>query len=170
MVFSVGLVLAGVFATLVAGAAGRGGTEPTPADPHRHVIPVHERPWSVELAPQARLRHVNGDVTGHDTVSSPDGRWRAFVVESQQEDRIRVEETRGRRRYELQGLPLPYRPLSDLAWIDGHRLAFDRWSQPHYGLHYVLDVRSRRLILAAPFPDQFFLDQRAQPDSGGRVR
>mgnify|MGYP001587957400 FL=1 len=68
-----------------------------------------------------------------------------------------LEEVRSAQRYELRGLPLPWRPLGALKWADTDRLAFDRWSQPHYGIHYVLDVRHGRLVLAAPFPDAFML-------------
>jgi hypothetical protein len=124
------------------------------------------------MAPEARLAEAGGSVSGRDTVLSPDGRWRAFVLESLDEPggRIRLEELRGRRGYELRGLPLPYRPLTALVWLDGRLLAFDRWSQPHYGLHYVLDVRARRLLLAVPFPDEFFLQRQARPDTGPHRR
>jgi hypothetical protein len=61
--------------------------------------------------------------------------------------------------YEVRGLPLPHRPFSDLVWVSGRTLAFDRWSQPHYGIHYVVSVRGRKLLRASAFPDEFFLEQ-----------
>lgn len=139
------------------------GQAPPLADPHHHVVPVHERPWTTDLAPEARLVRLKGHAAGSDSTLSPGGQWRAFVILPPDEagGRICIEAVRGGQRYELRGLPLPYRPLSALVWLDADHLAFDRWSQPHHGIHYVLDVRQRRLVLAAPFPDAFYLHQQA---------
>ena len=60
-------------------------------------------------------------------------------------------------------LPLPHRPLSDLVWVMDRYLVFDRWSTPHYGIHYVLDAPEQRLILAVPFADSLFLESQ-RPD------
>lgn len=138
-----------------------GAQQGAPADPHDHAVSVHETPWTTALAPQARMVRLQGPVAGSDTVVSPDGAWRAFVFEPSDEPggRLCLETVRGGRRYELRGLPLPYRPLSALVWLDADRLAFDRWSQPHYGIHYVLEARRARLVLATPFPDEFFRRQ-----------
>ncbi len=143
-----------------------------PGDPHHHVVPVHQLPWTTELAPDARLVRLGGPTAGADSVPSPDGRWRAFVVDRKDEPggRVCVEAVPGGARYELRGLPLPYRPISALVWLDSTRLAFDRWSQPHYGIHYVLDVRQRRLVLAAPFPDEFLLRHDSPGRDTGRPR
>ena len=144
-------------------------------DPHRHVVAVHAFPWATDLAPEARVVEVTDGLAGVDTVVSPNARWRASVVQVPEEPggRIRLEDQRSGRVYELQGIPLPYRPLSDLVWLDHQHLAFDRWSQPHYGLHYVLDVERAQLVLAAPFPDEFFLrldrPARRPPQRGGLV-
>jgi hypothetical protein len=53
--------------------------------------------------------------------------------------------------YEIQGIPLEYRPFSDLEW-SGDRLIFDRLSQPHYGIHYEVDVEKKKLVVAEAFP------------------
>jgi hypothetical protein len=139
-----------------------------PADPHHHPVAVHRAPWTTELAPDARLVHGECPALGSDSVLSPGGRWRAFVIDRDDEPggRVCLEAVHSRQCYELRGLPLPYRPLSALVWLDSVRLAFDRWSQPHYGIHYVVDVGQLRLVLAAPFPDEFLLRQqtpRRQP-------
>ncbi|MBI4502714.1 MAG: hypothetical protein HY700_16330 [Gemmatimonadetes bacterium] len=158
---------------LVAQTTCRGQGAPLAPDPHHHVVPVHEPQWKADLAPNAHVVPVQGLVAGSDSVVSPAGRWRAFVVPSQEEPggRVCFQEVGGGRVYELRGIPLPYRPLSDLVWLDEDRLAFDRWSQPHYGIHYVLDVRRRRLVLAAPFPDAFFLHHRVpEGDTGAKYR
>jgi hypothetical protein len=36
---------------------------------------------------------------------------------------------------------------------------FDRWSQPHYGVHYAVNIKSRKLLIAAPFGDKFYWEQ-----------
>ena len=124
-------------------------------DPHRHVLPVHQLPWTTELASDARFDRVRDHVSGRDTVRSPNKQWRAFVAESAAESggRVRIESVSSEETYELRDLPLPYRPISHMVWITDRYLAFDRWSQPHYGVHYVVDVVARKLVLAAAFPD-----------------
>jgi len=156
--------------TSTLGRAQQNAPATPPVDPHHHVVPVHQAPWTTELAPDARMVRLEGRAAGSDSVLSPDGRWRAFVIDRNDEPggRVCLEAVHSGRRYELRGLPLPYRPLSALVWLDSARLAFDRWSQPHYGIHYVLDVSRRRLVLAAPFPDEFLLRQQAPGrDTGG---
>jgi hypothetical protein len=60
---------------------------------------------------------------------------------------------------ELSGLPLPHRPITGLVWVWDRYLVFDRWSTPHYGIHYVVDAEERTLLLAAPFADSLYLDR-----------
>ncbi len=52
----------------------------------------------------------------------------------------------------IQGLPLTWRPFSDLAWVRGDVLTFERWSQPVCGVYYAVDVGKGELFLAAPLP------------------
>lgn len=132
---------------------------PSVADPHHHPVPVHQKPWHNELAPEAKLILLKSSMAGHDTVLSPNRRWRAFMYDSPDEQggRVCVQEIQSGKEYELRGIPLPYRPISDLVWLDDRLLTFDRWSQPHYGIHYVVDVRLLRLVLSTPFPDEFML-------------
>ncbi|HEX6622236.1 MAG TPA: hypothetical protein VF064_00895 [Pyrinomonadaceae bacterium] len=82
--------------------------------------------------------------------------------------RIYFEEKRTGRIYEIRGLPLAHRPFSDLVWANNRTLVFDRWSQPHYGMHYAVDVKKKRLTVAAPFPDEFYLEQQ-RPKRGGAL-
>ena len=154
--FSTGLI---VVAVIVSSAQDR-SDRPLP-DPHKHVVEVHKRPWITDLAPDVTIAVLDGSVADiRDSVLSPNGQWLAFVFSTQDEwARVGLEDTRSGKRYQLVNLPLAYRPLNDLAWIDSTHLAFDRWSQPHHGMHYVVDVANNRLILAAPFPDEFFLRQ-----------
>jgi hypothetical protein len=131
------------------------------SDPHKHVVAVHEKPWKTDLAPEVKMIQLEGTpVDIRDSVISPNGRWLAFVFSVQDEwARVGFQEIRSGKRYQLINLPLAYRPINDIVWIDSTLVTFDRWSQPHYGMHYVVDVQNTRLVLAAPFPDEFFLRQ-----------
>jgi hypothetical protein len=148
-----GGVLIWALALFVSGAVVRG--QAAPPDPHKHVVPVHERPWSIEDARRVSLVRVRDRLRGEDTVVSPGKQWRAFVVIPKDEagGRVRIELVRSGEMYEIRGVPLPYRPISSLEWITDRYLTFDRWSQPHYGLYYLLDVPRRRVVLARAFPD-----------------
>ena len=146
-------VLFGALALFISGAAARG--QSPLQDPHKHVVAVHKRPWSIADAPEVKLVRVRDRLRGEDTVVSPNQGWRAFVVFPKDESggRVRVELVGGGEMFEIRGVPLPYRPISSLVWINNRYLTFDRWSQPHYGLHYLIDVSRRHLVLARPFPD-----------------
>jgi hypothetical protein len=80
-----------------------------------------------------------------------DGRFLAYTASAGGE-RLFVKDTRTRVVYEVQGIPLGHRPFSDLRWFGRSRLVFDRWSQPHHGMHYELDIRQKRLVVAYAFP------------------
>jgi hypothetical protein len=45
----------------------------------------------------------------------------------------------------------PARPFDDVLWMNGSILVFDQWSQPSYGVHYAVDVATRKLLQASPF-------------------
>lgn len=80
-----------------------------------------------------------------------DGRFIAYTAFVGSE-RLFVKDTRAGVVYEVRGIPLEHRPFSDLRWYGRNRLALDRWSQPHHGMHYELDVRQKRLVVAYAFP------------------
>ena len=83
-------------------------------------------------------------------------KYDAFTVSG---TRLFVAERRSGKIFEIRGLPLEWRPFSDLIWASDQILMFDRWSQPHYGVHYEVNVKSRRLVTSVPFPDKFYLRQ-----------
>ncbi len=89
-------------------------------------------------------------------ITSRSRRYDAFTVSL---TRLFVAERRTGKIFEICGLPLEWRPFSDLIWANDRRLMFDRWSQPHFGVHYAVDVKRRRLVVAVPFPDKFYFDQ-----------
>ena len=95
--------------------------------------------------------------TKENLARSRDGRYEAFTVFRDGQspaDRIYFRERRTGKTYEIRGLPLSHRPFSALAWANNRTLVFDRWSQPHYGIHYAVNVRRKRLVKASAFPDE----------------
>jgi hypothetical protein len=96
-----------------------------------------------ETSPEADMKKEN-------LVTSPNKKYEAFTFS---DTRLFVSERRTGKVFEIRGLPLDWRPFSDLAWANNHTLMFDRWSQPHYGVHYAVNVTSKKLMVAAPFPD-----------------
>jgi hypothetical protein len=145
---------------LAAGCAG-----PLP-DPVGHEVDVHARPWSTELAPEIKLvpLELPPGAERKAVAVSPDGRLRAFIMETPRDpegqiELVCIEQVESGQTLAVRSVPMPWRPYSGLAWPSNRYLVFDRWSQPHYGMHYVVDVREMRLAHAAPFPDRFFLEQ-----------
>ena len=149
-------------------SAQRMGLDVAIADPHHHVVPVHKLPWHVAVddVPDARIVRTNleGASQEENVAHSLDGKLRAFTTYTPgaTPERIFFEIVPTKDRYEIQGLPLPHRPFSNLTWVADRYLVFDRWSQPHYGVHYVVDALRKELLLVAPFPDQFYMDQQRQ--------
>ena len=84
-------------------------------------------------------------------VTSRNRTYEAFTVDR---TRLFIAERSTGKVFEIRGLPLEWRPFSDLTWANDHTLMFDRWSQPHYGLHYSVDMKAKRLTAAVPFPDK----------------
>jgi hypothetical protein len=117
-----------------------------------------------QVLPDVEIDEITFDksVTKENLARSLDGRYEAFT--SYHPDQFPsfsiyfVERGTGKG-YEVRGLPLPHRPFSDLVWVNNRTLVFDRWSQPHYGIHYVVNVRRKKLVRASAFPDEFYLEQ-----------
>jgi len=97
-------------------------------------------------------------------ITNRTSKYEAFTVSG---TRLFVAEQGMGKIFEICGLPLEWRPFSDLMWADNKTLIFDRWSQPHYGVHYAVNVKTRKLLVAAPFPDKFYLEQQrtARPNN-----
>jgi hypothetical protein len=85
------------------------------------------------------------------------GTFEAFTVDG---SRIFFKNLKTGKIFEIKGLPLEWRDFSDLVWSNNQTLMFDRWVQPHYATHYAVDVVRKRLLDAAPFPDEFLLNQK----------
>ena len=117
-----------------------------------------------EVLPDVEVAEVTLDksLTKENVTRSRDRRYEAFTTYTPNESlsfRIYFVERATGKVYEVRGLPLPHRPYSNLSWSNNRTLLFDRWSQPHYGVHYAVNVREKRLVIAAAFPDEFFLEQ-----------
>jgi hypothetical protein len=126
-------------------------------DPHRHVVDVSHS-W-VEASPNegfalVKVPGLPAEGELEERATSPDGAFQAFAT-CEPGCRVLVQSVRHGDVHELRG---PFfsdlRPFSRLVWLPSDILVFDQWTQPHYGLHYAVDVRSRRLLQAAPFTDR----------------
>jgi hypothetical protein len=89
-------------------------------------------------------------------VTNRNRNYEAFTVSG---SRLFVADKTTKKVFEIRGLPLEWRPFSNLTWANNQTLMFDRWSQPHYGVHYAVNVKNKRLVAAVPFPDTLYLDQ-----------
>lgn len=134
-------------------------------DPHGHVVDVHEQPWHTTMADDILIMQV--PVIDKDprrnVVVNPNQTMVAFTVKAGgppdwQLEHVYFQDLQSKERFVILGVPLPYRRFSDLTWVQDRYLVFDRWSQPHYGIHYVVDALEKKVLLATPFPDQFYLD------------
>jgi hypothetical protein len=120
--------------------------------------PAHKHQSRVDMLSEiaSEVSFTRADASGaakrQDICRSRDKRFIAYTT-SEGTERLFVHDTRTRTVYEIKGIPLAYRPLSDLHWKERYRLEFDRWSQPHYGVHYELDVLRKKLVAAYGFPD-----------------
>jgi hypothetical protein len=141
-------------------------------DPIGHVVDVHEKPWSVEIAPDTRVTQTTppDKSVREQTVTNVGNE--AFVVSNEDPANNQIEFVyfiAAGRCYRIDGIPLPNRPFSGVAWASPRYLVFDRWSQPHYGIHYIVDIEALSVVNVAPFPDQFYLDQQNQPPATTRT-
>lgn len=126
------------------------------SDPHDHVIDVNQSRLDEQSLADFKIAQisVDPDLKRENIVINQDKTFQAFSTCDEAACRIFFEELSTGQVYEIQGLPLSYRPFSDLVWISSDILVFDRWSQPHYGIHYAVDVNKKKLLLASPFPDR----------------
>ena len=137
-------------------------------DPHNHVVDVSQAGLSPESTADFEMAEVSLDpgLKRENVTESPSGTFQAFTVcdpalcssDNCCQDRILVEEMRTGQLCEIQGLPLRWRPFSDLVWIADNILVFDRWSGPDRGVHYAVNTQERQLLIASPFPRQLPAD------------
>jgi hypothetical protein len=140
-----------------------------PPDPVGHAVVVHARPWTTDLCREARIVDIAKPLDGRvvKEATNAKGKLRAYIVEGaglpeHQAAIVCIEDIRASKTFAVWGLPLPWRLISGLAWSDERYLQFDRWSQPHHGMHYLVDTASMKLAHATPFPDEFELSQQTE--------
>ena len=146
---------------LIVGLLAAGCTSTHIVDPHNHVVDVHTKPFSAANVPNARMVRVDPPPNDRlrNIVTNQAATMRAYIVDKawigeSTREHIQIQYLDSGKVFEIEGIPLEYRPFSDLVWVDNRYLVFDRWSQPHYGMHYVVDTLNKKLILSTPFSDQ----------------
>jgi hypothetical protein len=131
---------------------------PRPALPksHRHI--GVDNPAKGQPMPEFSMVEttLEAGTIKEDLRTNRNRKYDAFTVSL---TRIFVAERRTGKTIEIRGLPLEWRPFSNLTWVDNRILMFDRWSQPHFGVHYAVNVEGRNLVAAVPFPDRWFYEQ-----------
>lgn len=131
---------------------------------HRHI--GIGKTASVEIPEFSMVEtSLEAGVKKENLIKSRNRRYEAFTVA---DTRLLVADRTTGKVFEIRGLPMEWRPFSDLAWMDNHNLVFDRWSQPHYGVHYQINVKQKNLIKAVPFPDK--IDSRSPAQRSHTVR
>jgi len=139
----------------------------TDLDPHHHVVDVTTAgPGGIaEFASDFQMVEAlaNPSLDQYDSTENPARTYRVFYTyEFKQYEysryRLFVEDFEASKTYEITGLPLEWRPFSDFIWVTNDILVFDRWGSPHTGVHYAIDVRSQKVILASAMYDQMWID------------
>ena len=121
-------------------------------DPHRHG----------DLSGASFLDEVKDDVRIEEVedrqppakgkgIYNPERTLRAFTVDFEDagQERLFVEDLKTGKVIVIDGLPFPNRPYSDITWARGGLLVFDRSASPRTGAHYVADMKSMKLVVAA---------------------
>lgn len=124
-------------------------------DPHHHVVDINNNGLGSNAA-KFKMAEVSVEPNGERESSTVNQEmtFQAFFA-CDQGCRVLVEELATGQTHELQAPSFaPWRPSSDPVWVTNDILVFDQWMQPHHGVHYAVDVRARKLILASPFPYQ----------------
>jgi len=131
-------------------------SKPSLPKAHRHIGVVKSA--TGEEIPEFSMSEASLETNAkkENLITNRDRKYDAFTVER---TRLFIAERSTGKVFEIRGLPLEWRPFSDLTWADERTLMFDRWSQPHYGVHYSVDIKEKRLNAAVPFPDKYFLEQ-----------
>jgi hypothetical protein len=144
------VIVCGVVMLFVIAGAAR-AQEAIP-DPHHHG----------NLGENSFLDEVKGDVRIEEAedrqqppkgkgIYNPERTMRAFTVDFKDTGReqLCVEDLKTGKVIAIDGLPFPHRPYSDITWAKGGLLVFDRSASPRTGAHYVVDMKSMKLVVAA---------------------
>ena len=109
---------------------------------------------------------IEGDGAGESTLRlSPNRAFRAYVLciraDSTQVpncvSRVFIRNEKSKTVYEIRGEELGIeagRPVDELKWRDTYTLSYERWTGPHYGHRYVINVRTLKQIAAYSLTDR----------------
>lgn len=128
----------------------------TLSDPHHHASDVSNNSLGSQNTSEFRLREsaLAPGAELESLVVNQKDTFQAFFV-CDPDCKIFIEDLKTNQIYQLEAPSfLPTRPFSELVWVTSDILVFDQWTQPHYGVHYAVDVAKGELILASPFTDQ----------------
>jgi hypothetical protein len=135
---------------------------PTLVIPHQYNVTIYQANGAFSLEDFDTVQFVDIVANYSDVgTSNPAGTRSAstlcvFVDAVRCQDRIFVKELSSGDVIEIQGIPLPHRPFTNIQWLNDSLLTVDRWSQPHYGIRYIFDVPGRDVILAVPIFDEVY--------------
>ena len=142
---------------------------PTLIVPHQYNVAIYQANNSLPNGPFDRIQFVEITANYSDAgTTNPAGTHSAsalcvFVDAVRCQDRIFVKDLAAGDVIEIQGIPLPHRPYTNLQWLDDSLLTMDRWSQPHYGIRYIFDIPARTVVLAVPIFDEIYADTLSLP-------
>jgi len=135
-------------------------TQPSPTikliDPHYHVTDVNGNALGSQNARDFKLVRVQLDpkFPRENSVINQPSSFRAFSG-CNPNCGIYLENLKTNEIYQFYAPSfLSSRPFQDLVWLSDHIIIFDQWTQPHHGVHFAINVREGKLILASPFPDK----------------
>jgi hypothetical protein len=115
-----------------------------------------------DLDPTLKIETVTGYPDRTTLVANSSRTFKAFVlcVPSGSEEgcfmRVYVTEIKTGNTYEVNVEPLEVevmRPVDELKWLDNDRLSYERWTNPHFGRRYVMNVRTRKQVGAWSLTD-----------------
>ena len=148
---------------LVAGCAGhqRLALQPFETSADGHVKLYYAGDLTESLSDQIKLVETYPPAFGERSTSLIVGGGRqAFVTDEPGEDAGHVQYLyvqRGDQLYRVEGVPMGHRPITGILWRSYYRVQFDRWSNPHFGVRYVIDVQNKRLEMAHAFADEHYI-------------
>ena len=105
--------------------------------------------------PTLKIETVTGFPDRTTLVTNPSRTFKAFVlcVPSGSEEgcfsRVYLTEIKTGNTYVITGEPIEVevmRPVDELKWLDNERLSYERWTNPHFGRRYVVNVRTRKQV------------------------
>lgn len=119
--------------------------------------------WSTALAPDFNIRAIEADPLYEiDKVYSeiPNTNNEVIVIHycykdssDISRDGIQILYTTTESLFEVENIPYPWRPIETPYWTEDGYLAFVRWSNPHYGMIYIISAYEYKLVHAQPIND-----------------